>query len=180
MADKYNYTLETLSFSYLAGAIFYFLNDYLPQIRRHKEYANYITRQIKFIKENIRLIVESIEHFKMDKKYNKNLFCSVFKKTDLSSSFMGGSTTKEEYINKKKKSIEVTCEQLLGNYGNYLNDRDLKFVNSIENSYFIQNKLNSIDFNIPKDLLSSYPNNQEEFGDSIFEIFEWSKQHNDS
>lgn len=140
----------------------------------------YITRQIKFIKENIRLIVESIEPFKMDKKYNKNQFCSVFKRTDLSSSFMGGSTTKEEYINKKKKSIEATCEQLLGNYGNYLNDRDLKFVNSIEKSYFIQNKLNSIDFNIPKDFLSSYPNNQEEFGDSIFEIFEWSKQHKDS
>lgn len=180
MEDKYNYTLETLSFSYLAGAIFYFLNDYLPQIRRQKEYANYITRQIKFIKENIRLIVESIEPFKMDKKYNKNHFCSVFKGTDLSSSFMGGPTTKEEYINKKKKSIEATCEQLLGNYGNYLNDRDLKFVNSIENSYFIQNKLNSIDFNIPKELLSSYPNNQEEFGDSIFEIFEWSKQHKDS
>lgn len=71
----------------------------------------YITRQIKFIKENIRLIVESIEPFKMDKKYNKNQFCSVFKRTDLSSSFMGGSTTKEEYINKKKKSIEARIQQ---------------------------------------------------------------------
>lgn len=48
MADKYNYTLETLSFSYLAGAIFYFSKRLLTANKKAQRICQlyYKTNQI--------------------------------------------------------------------------------------------------------------------------------------
>lgn len=176
LADGGNFTLESLSFSYLAAAIFYILNEYIPQRRKNKVYADHIKRQIISIKEYIRQIVYSIEPFKMDEnKYTLQTFAKTFADKDLKTKLMDGQTDLESYINKRRELVETLCDQLLSSYGNVMSYKEINYINTILKSDFICNQLVPIDFNVPEQYISSYPNNQRTIGNSIFNLYELGK-----
>lgn len=54
--DKVNTILENLSFSYIAGVIFFFLSDTIPFLRRKKI-------AYRHVEKSLRLIIESIDSF---------------------------------------------------------------------------------------------------------------------
>lgn len=89
----------------------------------------------------------------------------------LLSSFMGGKESIEEYIVTRKNKIETLCEQTLSLYGDYMDENELNYVDGVLNSYFIQNPLTPMKFDIPKEVQPFYPNNQKEIGESIWQIF---------
>ena len=176
VADGGNFTLESLSFSYLAAAIFYILNEYIPQRRKNEVYAAHIERQIISIKEYIRQIVASIEPFKMDEnKYTLQTFAKTFADKDLKTKLMDGQTDLESYINKRRELVETLCDQLLSSYGNVMSYKEINYINTILKSDFICNQLVPMDFNVPKQYISSYPNNQQTIGNSIFNLYELGK-----
>ncbi len=86
-------------------------------------------------------------------------------------SFMGGKESIEEYIVTRKNKIETLCEQTLSLYGDYMDENELNYVDGVLNSYFIQNPLTPMKFDIPKEVQPFYPNNQKEIGESIWQIF---------
>ena len=98
-------------------------------------------------------------------------FIDAFVNTDLLSSFMGGKESIEEYIVTRKNKIETLCEQTLSLYGDYMDENELNYVDGVLNSYFIQNPLTPMKFDIPKEVQPFYPNNQKEIGESIWQIF---------
>lgn len=176
VADGGNFTLESLSFSYLAAAIFYLLNEYIPQRRKNEVYAAHIERQIISIKEYIRQIVASIEPFKMDEnKYTLQTFAKTFADKDLKTKLMDGQTDLESYINKRRELVETLCDQLLSSYGNVMSYKEINYINTILKSDFVRNRLEPIDFNVPEQYISSYPNNQQTIGNSIFKLYELGK-----
>lgn len=175
LAEASNFMLESLSFSYLAGAIFFLLNEYIPQRRKNKVHIEHITRQIQSIKEYIRQIVASIEPFKDENEYTQQTFTNTFANKDFRTKFMDGQDDLENYINKRRKLIESLCEQLLSSYTNIMSNKDIDFINTILKSDFIRNTLEPIDFNVPNQYISSYPNNQKEIGISIFKLYNLGK-----
>ena len=176
VADGGNFTLESLCFSYLAAAIFYILNEYIPQRRKNEVYAAHIERQIISIKEYIRQIVASIEPFKMDEnKYTLQTFAKTFADKDLKTKLMDGQTDLESYINKRRELVETRCDQLLSSYGNIMSYKEINYINTILKSYFVRNRLEPMDFNVLEQYISSYPNNQQTIGYSIFKLYELGK-----
>ena len=176
LADGGNFTLESLSFSYLAAAIFYLLNEFIPQRRKNEVYADHIKRQILSIKEYIRQIVYSIDPFKMDEnKYTLQTFAKTFADKDLKTKLMDGQTDLESYINKRRELVETRCDQLLSSYGNVMSYKEINYINTILKSDFICNQLVSIDFNVLEQYISSYSNNQQTIGYSIFKLYELGK-----
>ena len=106
-----------------------------------------------------------------NKDYEDKAFIDAFVNTDLLSSFMGGKESIEEYIVTRKNKIETLCEQTLSLYGDYMDENELNYVDGVLNSYFIQNPLTPMKFDIPKEVQPFYPNNQKEIGESIWQIF---------
>ena len=178
LGQNANIAMETLSFSYLAGAIFFLLNDYIPRLKKQDIYVRHVKRQVSIVKEYMRQIVNSIKPFEINKDYEDKAFIDAFVNTDLLSSFMGGKESIEEYIVTRKNKIETLCEQTLSLYGDYMDENELNYLDSVLNSYFIQNTLTPMKFDIPKDMQPSYPNNQKEIGESICQIFSMGKHVN--
>lgn len=171
LGQNANIAIEALSFSYLASAIFFLLNDYVPQFKKQDIYVRHVKRQVSIVKEYMRQIVNSIKPFEINKDYEDKAFIDAFVNTDLLSSFMGGKESIEEYIVTRKNKIETLCEQTLSLYGDYMDEDELNYVDGVLNSYFIQNPLTPMKFDIPKEVQPFYPNNQKEIGESIWQIF---------
>ena len=56
-----------------------------------------------------------------------------------------------------------------------MNHKQIEFIIVVLRSRFIVEPINAKDFNIPQEILATYPNNQEEIGRSIFELYILSK-----
>lgn len=91
-ADSVNYTLETISFSVIAAIIFWLVNDYVHYRKRRAIALNHINRQIRAIRELIRLMIDAVEPFSLNtKRYSLESFMEAFNKKDLYEGFYGGS-----------------------------------------------------------------------------------------
>ena len=53
--------------------------------------------------------------------------------------------------------------------------KEINYINTILKSDFVRNRLEPMDFNVPKQYISSYPNNQQTIGYSIFKLYELGK-----
>lgn len=175
-ADDCNYTIETISFSYLAGAIFYLLNESLPNHRRKNVYRNHILRQIKMVNEDLRQMVYIIEPFNFSPDKSEEAFCDSFAKFDFLAPCPFDNGDMKSYILKSRDEIENVIEDLLAAYGNYMDKRELDFANSVLDSFFICNNFYPRIIDVEDELLSSYFNNQNEYGKSIFRIWKLSNE----
>lgn len=170
-ADAGNYVVETLAFSMLAASLFYVINEFIPQMPVKNVAHRYIQRNLRRIRENLRIIVELVEPFRFDKpKYDLQSFTKVFREKDMISGY-GNSTSFTDFINMRKTEIESICDDLLSSYKQYMSVEEIKYVDTILNSYFIQNSLLPMNFSVPEEDRYAYPNNQEEIGKSIFELY---------
>ena len=83
LGQNANIAIEALSFSYLASAIFFLLNDYVPQFKKQDIYVRHVKRQVSIVKEYMRQIVNSIKPFEINKDYEDKAFIDAFVNTDL-------------------------------------------------------------------------------------------------
>lgn len=170
-ADAGNNVLETLAFSMLAASLFYVINDYIPQMPIKNVAHRYVQRNLRKLRENLRIIVELVNPFTFNKpKYDIQSFTKAFGEKDLVVGY-GDSTPFVDFINMRKTEIETICDVLLSSYKQYMSVEEIKYVDTILGSYFIQNHLTPMNFSVPEEDRHAYPNNQEEIGKSIFELY---------
>ena len=170
-ADGVNRILLTLSYSYAAAYLFFILHDWLPQRFRRRIAKNYIEREMRHLKELLRLCILLLYPFSSisETDLSKDKFMEIVGRKDLMAPSIIGSKTIIEQLNIYKKEITDISESLMSSYNNAMNNKQIKFVDELLNSYFILNNIRPINFDLPDKYIDSYPNNQWEVCESIYD-----------
>ena len=97
---------------------------------------------------------------------------NVVGRKDLNEPFLGGSskTILEQLNNYREKIIEIS-ENLMSSYYAVMNDEEIEVVSEILNSFFVANVIVPIDHNVEDEYIDSYPNNQQEVCESIYDEY---------
>ena len=171
-ADGINRIILTLSYSYTAAYFFYFLHDWLPLRFRRGIAQNYVKREIRHLKELLRLCMLLLYPFSSlsETDLSKDKFMEIVGRKDLNSPSIIGSKTIIEQLNIYKKEITVISENLMSSYNSAMSDKQIKIVDELLKSYFIANSILPINFELPEEYIDSYPNNQWDVCESIYDI----------
>lgn len=171
-ADGINRIILTLSYSYTAAFFFYFLHDWLPLRFRRGIAQNYVKREIRHLKELLRLCMLLLYPFSSlsETDLSKDKFMEIVGRKDLNSPSIIGSKTIIEQLNIYKKEITVISENLMSSYNSAMSDKQIKIVDELLKSYFIANSILPINFELPEEYIDSYPNNQWDVCGSIYDI----------
>lgn len=170
-AEGINRILLTLSYSYTAAYLFYFLQDWLPMRFRRRIAKNYVEREMRQLKELLRLCMLLLYPFSSISKsdLSKEKFMKIAGRKDLMDTSFIGSKTIIEQLNIYKKEITKISESLMSSYNGAMSDKEIKFVDGLLNSCFIANNISPINFELPDEYIDSYPNNQWEVCESIYD-----------
>lgn len=172
-ADGINRIILTLSYSYTAAYVFYFLNDWLPtRFRRHIA-LNYVEREMRRLKELLRLCNFLLYPFfsVSETDLSKEKFMETAGRKDLNNKSFVGSKTIIEQLNIYKKEIIDISESLMSSYNSSMSDKQIKFVDELLSSCFIANNINPINFDLPDESINDYPNNQWDVCESIYDNY---------
>ena len=83
-AQAVNNIILSLSYSYIAAAIFHYFVNIIPYKKRKKSISPFLMTQLWSIKENLRLCKNEVFPMNLEyKKYKKDDFCELFSKTNL-------------------------------------------------------------------------------------------------
>ena len=165
-----NFILETIGYSLLAACIFYWINDMIPKIPIWTISRQNIQLNIKKIRESLRVIVEMVEPFRFSssyKSYTKEEFTQIFASTNLTE----GVWSLEVIISDKRDQIQKICETLIGVYLPYMTSGEIKYIEYIMSSFFLNNNLEPNNFSVPVESRLSYYNNQSSIGESIIDLY---------
>lgn len=173
IATACNSIILNLSFSYIAASIFQLLVVYLPQQKRKKAIRPYLDRQISYIIEHIRLAKISVQRITFNtKELNKDEYIKTFCERDLFENYpLSQKISIYDKLIELRSQINSSVDSILS-YREYLEDEQYEFVNMIICSKYLLNDI------IPRDSdKPSQEDNQEEIGESIFNLYELSKKY---
>lgn len=170
-ADGINRIILTLSYSYTAAYLFYFLHDWLPMRYRRRIAQNYVERGMRQLKELLRLCMLLLYPFSSisETDLSKDKFMEIVGRKDLMAPSIIGSKSIIEQLNIYKKDITDISESLMSSYNDAMSDKEIKFVDGLLNSCFIANNISPINFDLPDEYIDSYPNNQWDICESIYD-----------
>jgi len=170
-ADGINRIILTLSYSYTAAYLFYFLHDWLPMRYRRRIAQNYVEREMRQLKELLRLCMLLLYPFSSisETDLSKDKFMEIVGRKDLMAPSIIGSKSIIEQLNIYKKDITDISESLMSSYNDAMSDKEIKFVDGLLNSCFIANNISPINFDLPDEYIDSYPNNQWDICESIYD-----------
>ena len=170
-ADGINRIILTLSYSYAAAYLFYFLHDWLPMRYRRRIAQNYVEREMRQLKELLRLCMLLLYPFSSisETDLSKDKFLAIVGRKDLMAPSIIGSKSIIEQLNIYKKEIIDISESLMSSYNSAMSDKQIKFVDELLNSCFIANNISPINFDLPDEYIDSYPNNQRDVCESIYD-----------
>ena len=171
-ASAINDALETMAFSILAAIVFFIVNDIIASRRRVKISILYIEHEIEKIRELLRQMIDTVEPFKLERKRcTLDSFKKKFQNMNLYDGYLGGNRSMVDFYTDKKLEIERIANSLISSYSFYMSNEELDYIDNVLNSYFIMNSIAPMDFSIPDDVRINYPNNQEEIGKSLYELY---------
>jgi len=172
-ADGVNRILLTLSYSYAAAYLFFILHDWLPQRFRRRIAKNYIEREMMHLKELLRLCSFLLYPFFSisETDLSKEKFMETAGRKDLNNKSFVGSKTIMEQLNIYKKEIIDISESLMSSYNSSMSDKQINFVDELLSSCFIANNISPINFDLPDEYIDSYPNNQWDVCESIYDNY---------
>ena len=170
-ADGINRIILTLSYSYTAAYLFYFLHDWLPMRYRRRIAQNYVEREMRQLKELLRLCMLLLYPFSSisETDLSKDKFMEIVGRKDLMAPSIIGSKSIIEQLNIYKKDITDISESLMSSYNDAMSDKEIKFVDGLLNSCFIANNISPINFDLPDEYTDSFPNNQWDICESIYD-----------
>ena len=173
-----NNIILALSYSYIAASIFHYVVNVLPHNRRMHLIKPLLNDNLSKLSESIRLSMEVIIPFAAVSNivYDKEEYAKMFENANLH----------EDVYYSKEKSILNYLEELRLNirdisflilsYREYLNDEQCQYISNIQKSLFISQGIRpypDIDVKYRKDY---YGSNQYEIGESIYDLYEYSKK----
>lgn len=166
-----------ISYSLLGCCVFFFLNDWIPTIHKRKVAECHVSRQLRDMHEELRIIVQN-ELFLYNLNDNIiNNFVIEFENAQLqTSSLMNPNISKEESINKRRTSIINISNNLLSSYFSILSSEQLTFLDNVLKSEFANNRLKPMEWKEDNTPILNYPNNQKKIGESIYQIYLQSKK----
>lgn len=172
-ADGINRIILTLSYSYTAAYLFYFLHDWLPMRYRRRIAQNYVEREMRQLKELLRLCSFLLYPFFSisETDLSKEKFMETAGRKDLNNKSFVGSKTIMEQLNIYKKEIIDISESLMSSYNSSMSDKQIKFVDELLSSCFIANNISPINFDLPDEYINDYPNNQWDVCESIYDNY---------
>lgn len=172
-ADGINRMLLTLSYSYTSAYLFYFLHDWLPMLYRRRISQNYVEREMRRLKELLRLCSFLLYPFFSisETDLSKEKFMETAGRKDLNNKSFVGSKTIIEQLNIYKKEIIDISESLMSSYNSSMSDKQIKFVDELLSSCFIANNISPINFDLPDEYINDYPSNQWDVCESIYDNY---------
>lgn len=171
-ATAINGALETMAFSILAAIVFFIVNDIITSKQRVKISIHHIEHDIEKIRGLLRQMIDAVEPFKLERKrYTVDSFKQKFQNKNLYDGYWGGDRSMVDVYTYKKLEIERIANALISSYSFYMSNKELGYIDKVLTSYFIMNSIAPMDFSIPEDMRISYPNNQEEIGKSLYELY---------
>ena len=161
-----------MAFSILAAIVFFIINDISTSKQRFKISIHHIENEIRNIRELLRQMIDAVEPFKLERKrYTLESFNQKFQNKNLYDGYWGGERSMVEVYTYKKLEIERVAKDLISSYSFYMSNEELDYIDKVLNSYFIMSSITPMDFSIPKEMRINYPNNQEEIGKSLYELY---------
>lgn len=177
--ENINRVLLNLSYSYLAGYLFYLLVTEIPYRQRKRRFHKTISHKY----DDIRLQIESniqafdtIKYYHLNKITRNELRKIVTKRNLTDNTFYadecGITQSVIDFINRSKEKIEEVAYELLNVYKDYLSEDEIETIeNIIHSSYF-----NLTDFKRNDKLTSKnkdfFNSLKEDLSDSLYEVIE--------
>ena len=171
--------IKNVSYSIIAAYIFYVTMDYIPFVRKKKIMRNLIDMQLSKLYGIVYDCINGvISPFSLNPKIYKDKedFANDFYSANLEEKIEKfTSNTRKSYLELNKgKIIEYSISIL--NYREFLSEKELDSLTLIRSSAFLTQILSPRNFDLPDNLIDTYPNNQREIGESIYEIYELMKE----
>jgi len=167
--------IKNVSYSIIAAAIFYVIIDYIPLVRKKKIMRTFIDMQFSKLYGHINQCVNGIiSPFSFNPKTYKDKedFADDFYSVDLEEKIEKFiSNTRKSYLESYRDQINNIVERLLDLHS-YLSYKELENLTFIVKSEFLTQSINPHIKGLPPEIIDTYPNNQREIGESIFEIYE--------
>lgn len=144
-ASRVNDVLLNLSYSYIAGLIFYILVSYLPYVAKKKKYRKIIGLKFKEIKNQIESNIQAFENQKKEYIINNisldQLTVLVNSKNLLDNSFYGNEIGISNPIfslvsESRKVSLQLSKEVLL--YRDYMSEEEVALIENVRSSAFFR------------------------------------------
>ena len=165
-----------LSYNYVAAVIFYIIITLLPARQRCEIIRKRTNGLFLRLKDLARICKQSVNPayiFTDSVRPTREEYVKQFSETDLNQKdFISGEKTLCRYLEELKEKMTVTLDYLLL-YQEALTVQELDMIVKIQKSFFISNPISVINFDIPEEYRATYPNYQQEIGESIFDIYEW-------
>lgn len=140
--ENINNVALNLSYSYIAGLIFYFFISYLPHTQTKKKLKPTINSKIEYLSDLIKSFVQTFESQENKlslKAINPNYVEKlILNKSVLENSYysvMGRVMTNQEFLNGHKQNIENLIKKILG-YKEYLSSDQVLYLEEIRESKF--------------------------------------------
>lgn len=177
--ECYCVIFKNVSYSIIAAFVFYIVIDYIPFARKKKIMRVLIDAQFSNLYEHIYHCVNGIISpfaFNPKKYTDKDDFTNDFYGIDLEENVeIFSSKNRKSYLESNKEHIKNIIEKLLDLHP-YLSYKELDNISHIINSSFIKKPILPRKIDLPEEYIDSYPNNQKEIGESIYEIYELIKE----
>lgn len=167
--------IKNVSYSIIAAVIFYIIIDYIPFVRKKKIMRAFIDMEFSKLYGHINQCVNGIiSPFSFNPKTYKDKedYVNDFYSVDLEEKgFISPLQTRKSYLESHKGKI-IECSTSILNYREFLSEKELDCLTFIRSSAFLTQILSPRNFDLPDELIDTYPNNQREIGESIYEIYE--------
>lgn len=174
-ADEINDILLTLSFSFLASALFYMLNVWLPNYYSRKTERLFILKLKQSIKDSLNDVTHKINPFDMN-GFDEEKFVDAFANEDLNDCYpLNKQYSKKDFIVSKVEVVSSCSKALLEKYSLQLTYEEIDFATSALSSFALRNTLKIKDSNIPEEFRNSFYDNQKEYGESLLKLYQKSK-----
>lgn len=173
-AENINEIIVNLSYSVLAGAIFYFFVDVLPFVSKRKKMRIVILTKLNKLKGSIHKAKTAIYLPPFSNVPNtKEKFIEDFNCKDMNDAYqlsVGGFKNLKEFFYYNKMEIQTQIQDIL-NYSSFLTHTELETLTMVNTSKYVNEFFFMKDFEMLKIRPDLY-DNQKEIGESIFLIEE--------
>lgn len=173
-ANSINEIIVNLSYSVLAGAIFYVFVDVLPYLSKRKKMRMVILTKLNKLKGTIHKAKTAIYLPPFSNMPNtKEKFIEDFNCKDMNDAYqlgVGGFKNLKEFFIYNKIEIQTQIQEIL-NYSSFLTQTELETLAMVNTSKYINDFFFMKDFDMLKIRPDLY-DNQKEIGESIFMIEE--------
>lgn len=177
IAKATNNIILAISYSIIAATIFHVWVNVIPKYQRRKIIEPLLNYLLLSISEDIRLSKDSIIPFTAisNEKLRKTDYTKKFNNSNLHEDSIIKGKSKLEYLNDLRESIKKTSYILLS-YRDYLNNKQFQYINFLLQSPFISQGIHPYPNIELEQRTEYYGSNQHEIGESIYDLYEYSKQ----